>query len=198
MTILDDIKEAVAELREIRRMPTRGQAIYELNLWLGEQRKALNEEYQRRLLEIEVAEEPTLADSVSPKILDLVAKAVAQGMSRSNIRRALGKSTLGETDEIIALSGVHLVQEIHAGTADGFTLTPTGETHVKGWPMYAVTLLESGETHKSVYLITTARTAEVERRHLRITPAFGGSEEVLDAVWSSGAAKEIFARGKEA
>jgi hypothetical protein len=196
VTIIEDIKDAVAELREIRRKPTRGRALYELNLWLGQARRELQAEYNRRLTEIEAEPEPTLDDRVSPAVLDLVAKAVAEGQSRSNIRRALGLSTLAETDEVIALSGAHLTQEIAAGQQEAFTLSPTGEVHVKGWPMYAVTLLDTKQTHSAVYLITTARTTEVERRHLRISPSPAGSEEILDAVWSSGAATEMFARGK--
>ena len=196
MTTLDDIRAAVAELREIRRRPTRGQAIYELNLWLGAQRKALQEEYERKLLEIEEQPEPTLEDRVSPKVLSLVGRAVAEKVSRSNIRRALGLTTLDETDEVIRLATGHLHEAVEKGTATGYSLAPTGEIHAKGWPMYAVTLIATGETHSSVYLITTPRTTEVERRHLRISPSPAGSEEILDAVWSSGAGEEIFRRGK--
>jgi hypothetical protein len=196
VTTLEEIRAAVAELREVRRKPTRGQALYELNLWLGAQRKALQEEYERKLLQIEDQPEPTLEDRVNPEVLSLVGRAVAEKVSRSNIRRALGLTTLDETDEVIRLATGHLHEAVEKGAAVGFTLTPTGETHAKGWPMYAVTLLATGETHSSVYLITTPRTTQVERRHLRISPSPAGSEEILDAVWSSGAAEAIWARGK--
>jgi hypothetical protein len=197
VSVTDDIKSAVAELRQLRTAPTRGQQIYELNLWLGEERKRLQDEYSRRLTEIEMQREPSAADRVSPKVLDLVGHAVAQKVSRSNIRRALGFSTLEETDEVIALATGQLREAVVEGRAEGFDLVPTGETHVKGWPMYKVVILPEGTVYSAVYLVTTPRTTEVERRHLRLSPSVPGSEEILDAVWSSGAAREIFARGKE-
>lgn len=196
MSTLDDLREAVAKLRDTRRMPTRGRALYELNIWKGEQRKALDEEYERRLAEIEAEPEPTIEDQVSPAVLSLVAKAVAEGVSRSNIRRALGKTTLDETDEIIQLATRQQHELVAKGEVASFTLRPTGHIHAKGWPMYEVTLLDEQETYSSVYLVT-ANAVEVERRHLRILPSPAGSSDILDRIFASGAAAEIFARGKD-
>lgn len=196
MSTLDDIKAAVREVREIRRKPTRGRSLYELNLWLGQQRAALNEEYQRRRNEIEASEEPTVEDEVSPKVLALVAEAVAEGLSRSNLRRALGKSTLAEVDEVIAMATGALQERVAAGDLL-YTLKPDGKVHAKGWPLYTVTLLATGESHSGIHLITSARTTEVGRQHLRISPSPAGSDEILDSIWESGAAGEIFALGKE-
>lgn len=196
MSTVDDLKAAVKELREIRRTPTRGRALYELNLWKGEQRKALDEEYERRLAEIEAAPEPTLEDEVSPKVLSLVAQAVHEGVSRSNIRLALGKQTLAETDEVIALAVETTEVEIRGGVIPSFTLRPTGNVHGRGWPTYSVNLSTTGETFSEVYLITSPNTHAVDRRHLRINPSPIGSSEILDRIYASGAAKAIFERGK--
>ena len=118
-------------------------------------------------------------------------------MSRSNIRRALGLTTLDEADEVIALAVGKRTEEAASGKAEGFDLFATGEVHSKGWPMYKVNLLPENKLISSVYLVTTARTTQVERRHLRLTPSVPGSEEILDEVWSSGAAQAIFDIGKE-
>lgn len=196
MSVTDDIHAAMVELRELRQRPARGRALYELNIWKGEERRKLDAEYERRLAEIEAAPEVTLEDSVSPKVLGLVGKAVAQGVSRSNIRKALGKSSLSDTDEIIALASGYVHEQIQQGEIAGFSLRLTGQKHSGGWPMYAVTLLSTGETHEAVYLVTTGATKLVERRHLRIAPAPAGSAEILDAIFESGAASEMFQRGK--
>jgi len=185
MSILDDLKAAV---RAKSTAPTRGQRLYELNRWLGDERAKLAQEYQRRRDEIEAEDEPTIEEQYSPEVLDLVAQAVAHGESRTNIRRALGKKTLDEADEVIALA---------RDTSGGYNLTPDGTVHAKGWPMYTVTLVSTGGSHSGVYLVTSPKTQAVERRHLRISPSPAGSDEILDAVWESGAAEEIFARGKE-
>jgi hypothetical protein len=192
----DDLKAAIRELRETRRKPSRGRALYELNIWKGEQRKALDEEYERRLAEIEAAPEPTLEDEVSPKVLGLVAQAVAEGVSRSNIRLALGFQTLAATDEVIAMATTEVRQAIAEGDALPYSIRPTGETHGRGWPMYEVTLVDDGETYSSVYLITTGHTHAVDRRHLRINPSPIGSSEILDRIYQSGAAQQIFELGK--
>jgi hypothetical protein len=196
MSTVEELKAAVRELREIRRVPTRGRAVYELNLWKGEQRKALDEEYDRRLAEIEAAPEPTIEDEVSPEVLALVAQAVREGVSRSNIRVALGKQSLAETDEVIALAVDTTQAQVQTGEAQPFTIAPTGETHGRGWPMYEVTLLDTGETFRSVYLITSPNTHEVDRRHLRINPSPIGSSEILDRIHESGAGRAIFDLGK--
>lgn len=194
MTILDEIKAAV---NETTRPTTRGRALYDLNIWLGNARKALNEEYEQRLAAIEAQEEPTTQDKVSPKVLELVAMARAQGKSRTDIRRALGLKTLDEADEVIDMAGGFLQEEIAEGKADAFVLIPTGQYHAQGWPIYDVNLIETGDSHTGIYLVTSGKTKEVQRRHLRISPSPAGSAEILDAVFASGAAAEMFARGKE-
>jgi hypothetical protein len=196
MSTVEEIKAAVKELREIRQKPSRGRALYELNLWKGEQRRALDEEYERRLAEIEAAPEPTLEDEVSPKLLSLVAQAVREGVSRSNIRIALGKQTLTEADEVIALAGTQFQEEVAQGSAEKFTLSETGKVHGRGWPMYEVKLLDTGETFESVSIITGPNTHAVDRRHLRIHPSPIGSSEILDRIHESGAAQAIFELGK--
>jgi hypothetical protein len=196
MSTLDELKAAVKELREIRRNPGRGRALYDLNIWKGEQRRALDLEYQRRLAEIEAAPEPKIEDEVSPQILGLVGQAVMEGVSRSNIRIALGKASLAEADEIIELSRGKFREAVAAGAVEAFSIAETGETHGRGWPMYEVTLLATGEKFASVYLITSPNTQAVDRRHLRIHPAPAGSSETLDLIWESGAAQAIFERGQ--
>lgn len=192
--ITDEIKTAVQDLRDTRRMPGRGRALYDLNIWKGEQRRQLDEEYQRRLLAIEAEPEPTIEDTLSPHVLALVAKAAVEGVSRSKIRVALGKSSLAETDEIIALATAHLHEQIEAHTADPFALTLTGDIHNGGWPMYSVTLLDTGETFSAVYLVGGG--SEVDRRMLRIKPSPAGSAEILDRIFESGAAAAMFLQGK--
>lgn len=197
MTILDEIKDAVVESQALRIAPTRGRAIYDLNRWLGEQRKALEEEYRERLSQIEAEQEPELEERITPKVLDLVARARAQGKSRTDIRRALKLKTLDEVDEVIAMASGHLQEEISEGKAAGYVLTPTGAVHGRGWPIYDVTLIETGETHRGVYLVVSGTPTQALRRHLRISPSPAGSAEILDAVFESGAAAEMLARGKE-
>jgi len=196
MTALEDIRAAVAELREVRRAPGRGRALYDLNLWKGAQRKALDEEYQRRLAEIEDMPDSRPEDRVSPKVLGFVAEAVAQGYSRSNIRKALGLAALGEADEIIAMAGGYVHEQIATGDAKAYTLRALDSVHSRGWPMYAVTLLETGESYAAVYLVTSGEPDAVDRRHLRIQPSPPGSVDILDRIFASGAAEEIFRRGK--
>lgn len=198
MSTLDELREAVRELRETRNKPNRGRALYELNLWKGEQRKALDEEYERRVAEIEAAPEPTVEDGVNPKVLGLVAQALREGASRSKIRVALGRQTLAETDEIIALTSTVVEEAIASGEVEPYSIRPTGQTHGRGWPMYEVTLLDTGETYSSVYLITTGHTHAVDRRHLRINPSPIGSSDILDRIYASGAAQAIFELGMSA
>lgn len=195
MTVTSEIKDAMARWRKERKTSSKGQARYDLNRWLGEERDKLTQEYKARLAEIE-SREDEVKDSVPPEVLSLVAKAVEEGVSRSSIRVALGKQSLDETDEIIAIARAEFEHKIEAGEEEGFTLTPTGVVHTRGWPMYKVTVRSTGETFESVYLVTGPTTTEAARNHLRIAPSKPGSQDVLDYLHSLGVASEMFNLGK--
>lgn len=195
MTVTSEIKAAMTRWRKERKTSSKGQARYDLNRWLGEERDKLSQEYKRRLAEIEAMEDE-VKDSVPPEVLDLVAKAVEEGASRSSIRVALGKQSLDETDEIIAIARDQFAHRVETGEEEGFTLTPTGETHARGWPMYRVTVRGTGEAFESVYLVTGPTTTEAARNHLRIAPSKPGSQDVLDYLHSLGVTSEMFKLGK--
>jgi hypothetical protein len=128
----------------------------------------------------------------------MVATAVASGTSRSAIRVALGKQSLAETDAVIAAAQGELHTQIESGEAAPFALIPTGKVHGKGWPMYRVTLHDTGETFESVYLVTpTGNLSGAARVHLRIAPSPAGSAEILDRVFEAGAAEEMFRLGRD-
>lgn len=195
MSALDDIKEAMKSWRASRKGGGRGKALFDLNRWKGEQRRALDEEYNRRLAEIEAipeAEETYMPDEV----LDLVAKAHREGASRSAIRIALGKQSLSDADEVIQAATERFKGRVAQGQEGAYLLKPTGATHARGWPLYDVTLNETGETFKGLHLITP-KGSILKRMHLRIQPAPPGSVDILQRVWDAGAAQEMFDRGME-
>lgn len=195
MTVTSEIKEAMVRWRKERKTSSKGQARYDLNRWLGEERDKLSQEYKRRLAEIDAMEDE-VKDSVPPEVLDLVAKAVQEGVSRSSIRVALGKQSLDETDEIIAIAREQFAHRVETGEEEGFTLAPTGEIHARGWPMYRVTLQPSGEAHESVYLVMGPTAKEPLRSHLRIAPSKPGSSEILDELFEAGVASAMYDLGK--
>lgn len=195
MTAVDELKDAMKSWRASRKGGGgRGKALFDLNRWKGEQRRALDEEYNRRLAEIEAipeAEETYMPDEV----LDLVAKAHREGTSRSAIRIALGKQSLSDADEVIRAATERFQDRVAGGAEGAYVLKPTGDVHGRGWPFYDVTLHETGETHRGLYLITPDGST-LKQAHLRIQPAPPGSQEILSQVWNSGAASEMFERGK--
>lgn len=196
MSTLDDLHKTMREWRTARKGGgSRGQALYDLNRWLGEERKKLSAEYERRRSDIEAI--PDTVDAGFPdEALDLVAKAHREGASRSAIRVALGKQSLSDADEVIALARERFQGKVQSGQEGAYALSPTGEVHPgKGWPFYNVTLHATGETHKGLHLITPEGFS-LKRAHLKIHPAPPGSQEILEAVWASGAAEEMFQRGK--
>lgn len=195
MGTLDDLKAAMRDWRTARKGGgSRGQALYDLNRWKGEQRKALDEEYNRRLAEIETIPD-TPETGIPEAALDLISQAVREGASRSAIRVALGKQTLGEADEVIAYAQDRFQDKVSSGAEGAFMLISTGQTTGRGWPEYDVLLHATGETHKGVTL-TSPPNATLKRAHLRIQPAPPGSVDILNQVWESGAAQEMFSRGK--
>ncbi len=175
---------------------SKGKALYELNRWMGEESQKLKEEYARRKAAIDArSDDPR--EAMPAEVLTMVATAVAAGFSRSAIRVALGKQSLAETDAVIAAARGDLQTQIESGTAAPFALIPTGKVHGKGWPMYRVTLHESGETYESVYLVTTANATEAARSQMRISPSPAGSQEILDTLFQVGVGTEMFRLGKD-
>lgn len=195
MTAVDELKEAMKSWRASRKGGGgRGKALFDLNRWKGEQRRALDEEYNQRLAEIEAmpqAEETYMPDEV----LDLVAKAHRDGASRSAIRIALGKQSLSDADGVIQAALERFQGRVAQGAEGAYTLKATGDVHGRGWPFYDVTLHETGETYRGLHLITP-EGATLKPAHLRIQPAPPGSIDILHRVWNSGAASEMFERGK--
>lgn len=195
MGAVDEIKAAMRQWRTDRKGGgNRGQALYDLNRWKGQQRKALDEEYARRLAEIEAIPDTPEA-GIPDSVLDLIYQAVREGASRSAIRVAAGKQTLQDADDLIALATERFQGKVDSGEADAFDLLPTGSAHARGWPMYTVTLNATGESYGAVYLITPDGSTP-KRAHLKIHPAPPGSVDILNQVWDSGAAEAMFTRGK--
>lgn len=196
MSAVDEIREAMARYRAERTVVPKGQAIFNLNRWKGEESRKLREEYDRRLAEIEEREDNP-REGVSEEVLTAVALGVAQGLSRSAIRIALGKQTMQEADEVIALAQGDFHEKIESGEVAPFTLVPTGKVHGKGWPMYKVTMHDTGETYSAVYLVTTTGATEALRAHMRISPSPAGSQEILDSLFQEGVGAEMFRLGKD-
>ena len=190
----EQIRAAVRAERDSGKGTSKGKARYALNLWKGEQRRALDAEYNRRLAEIDAMDEDDVQEGVD--VLALVAQARAVGISRTRLRIALGKSSMAEVDSVIARAREHFAEQMEAGSAQAFTLRDTGKVHAKGWPMYAVTVHETGETHEAVYLVINGE-GPAQRRHLRIYPAPAGSQEILESLDALGVTTEMFSRGKE-
>lgn len=195
MSIIDDIREAMHAFRKVK-PASKGKALYELNHWKGEERKRLDAEYDARRAAIEAQPDEQPQDGIPAEVLALVAQAVLEGVSRSNIRIALGKQTLQEADEVIALARGDFAHRIETGEADLFTLRPTGTVHSKGWPMYQVTLHDTEESYMSVYLVTPPTAGEVKRSHMRLLPSPPGSAEILDRLWEAGVGDAIWEKGK--
>ena len=195
MSIIDDIKAAMVANRTGGPV-SKGKALYELNRWMGEESQKLKEEYARRKAAIDArSDDPR--EAIPAEVMTMVATAVAAGFSRSAIRVALGKQSLAETDVVIAAAQGKLHEQIESGEAAPFTLLPTGKVHGKGWPMYTVTLNETGESFTSVYLVTPANTTWVARAHMRISPSPAGSQEILDRLFEAGVGAEMFRLGKD-
>ena len=194
-SIIDDIKEAMVEHRAKSKVRTKGQDLFELNRWMGEQSLALKNEYVRRKAEIE-ARPDDVREGISDEVLALVATAVAQGASRSKIRVALGKQTMGEVDQIIKIARGSLMEKVQAGVIEPFTLTPTGKVHGKGWPMYRVVMHDTGEGFGSVYLVTQPGATAASRANMRISPSPAGSGDILDRLFDVGVGKAMFDFGK--
>lgn len=188
MSVIDDLKATMKAWRADRKTSGRGQALFDLNRWLGEERRKLNEEYAAKRAEIEALDDRP-QDTLPEAALELVWKAVTEGISRSSIRVALGKQTLDETDDVIQAARDRYATEV------GYVLTPTGATHARGWPFYDVKLNDTGEEFKGLYLTTTGD--EVKSHHMKIHPSPPGSTEILARIWSYGIGEAMFARGKE-
>lgn len=196
MSAVDDIRAAMARYRADREILPKGAAIFELNRWKGEESRKLADEYARRKAEID-ARPDSVREEVSPEVLALVAEAVAQGYSRSAIRIALGKQTLPETDDIITLAQGTIQERVESGEAAPYSLRKTGKIHAKGWPMYTVTMHDTGEAFGAVYLVPTAGTKGATRTSMRLSPSVPGSGEILDRLFEVGVAEDIFLRGKD-
>ncbi len=186
MSITDDIKAAMKEWRAERKGGSKGQAIYDLNRWLGEERRRLNEEYAERKSQIE-AQEDIPSDSVPDAVLDMVAQAVRQGESRSSLRIALGKQSLAEVDPLIEVALERLGDKVESGEAELFSLTENGE-HSRGYTFFDVVVNATGGRYTGVYMTGP------KRHHLKIQPAPAGSKEILDELWDLGVGAEIAKR----
>lgn len=197
MSTIEALREAAQRARKGPGVnSTRGRALYELNRWKGQQRRELDEEYRRRLDEIDALPEIETKETADADVLALVAQAVLEGASRSTIRVALGKQTLQETDEIIAIAKGNFQERLEGGEVEAYTLTPTGTVHAKGWPTYSVRMHDTNETFTAVYLVTPPAVGEVKRTHMRLMPSPAGSGEILDRLWEAGVAQAIWERGK--
>lgn len=190
MGALEDLAAGMKTWRQTRKTPPQGQARYDLNRWLGAERQKLQDEYRRRMAEIESGD--WSPDPIPQSLLDLVARAVNDGHSRSMIRVSMGLKDLASTDEIIhqALTGYQA--QVESGERKPFMLSATGEKHAKGAPMFAVTIAGTGDTFKSVYLLMNGKVSEPQRHHMRIQPSPAGSKEILDMLWDLGVGQEIF------
>lgn len=196
MNVIDEIREAMQKQRRERKVNPKGQLLFELNTWLGEERKRLKEEYEERKAAIEDAPDDVPQEILGKDVLHLVARAVGEGVSRSAIRVALGKKSLEEVDDIIIVARGALRQDLATGDAKAYSLKPTGEIHAKGWPMYSVVMHDTDETFESIYIVTLAGRDEITRASMRITPSPPGSVDILNRMWEAGVGHEILARGK--